>query len=734
MGQSMRSGKELNKEVQPAKTSAIPRVHEATTSDLVGDGDQSAKESKGGVPVIQKKKRLQGNHLGTGRARGLEEWEQVFSRLIQIHAERTREQMLRKQRGTVSSQTDGMLERDGQSSNLTGMAQLPASDEVDRTHLCGFSTRDAICSLLPEELHPFWPIIEELTPEAPEKYEESLPKGMRELMAVERHACSDLSHDICDTKRLLLLSEMLHSFANRYGPVLVLQHLRTGTSKFSGAAAAAQGVSSPGMEILYAISELCNKDRSVENVVTIAGKKRVFKRRCPPIVLAVVSRTILGKQKAGGFERVRSHAERNGALLHLRALSKDEREKHMCNFLGANDVSMPLAALVSGLAAGNPAYTEAVCAALMDRKLIEKHNNKAYLVDTNKLNKREKTNEKKRLKRDAKTQKKEEYRRAERRAERKRLRKEKLAKMRSAKANIIKEEDEQPISCSDSSSQSASDSDSDISVSSVSSVSSNGLSDSDDEEEREKQTIAALDGTYKGASSSGLGHLVFDAPQMVKSGQLATYEQMPAQHQEVVKIAACMGRVFPLRALRQVMETRVADGGREWEKGRLDKCLEELVLGDIIYHYVPEMDYPCNIDHELLKQYDQISNKLKANDKMKSGKVTELGAGASLMDLIAYNMGGGTDVVVDGTYAGQKLFAGSMLLAFSSNVLLDLALEMTTKSRRSELMMPLSVALTVKRATKRFLKKPKAQRLQRTRRNSLVGMSASANLMGNFNV
>merc|ERR1711865_478743 len=46
----------------------------------------------------------------------------------------------------------------------------------------------------------------------------------------------------------------------------------------------------------------------------------------------------------------------------------------------------------------------------------------------------------------------------------------------------------------------------------------------------------------------------------------------------------------------------------------------------------------------------------------------------------------------------------SMLLAFSSNVLLELVLEMTTQVRREELCVPLHVALTVHRAAKKLLK------------------------------
>ena len=145
--------------------------------------------------------------------------------------------------------------------------------------------------------------------------------------------------------RVELVVGFIEEFANRYGPIMIIQHLRTGSSRTAGSSL--MGELSPGMQVLCAISDLCARERTIDRAVTVAGKKRVFLRPCPAVILCVVSRTVMGGTTSQGFQKLLTHATKAGAVMHLRALSKEDREKHLCALLNVQSVSLPLAALVS---------------------------------------------------------------------------------------------------------------------------------------------------------------------------------------------------------------------------------------------------------------------------------------------------------------------------------------------------------------------------------------------------
>jgi hypothetical protein len=186
------------------------------------------------------------------------------------------------------------------------------------------------------------------------------------------------------------------------------------------------------------------------------------------------------------------------------------------------------------------------------------------------------------------------------------------------------------------------------------------------------------------------GHMIYAAPAVVVAGNVTTYEQMTRKHREVVDVACCLGRVFPVLALRQVMETSTANGGRGWEPGSFDVCMKELMLGDIFYHYVPEEDYPCNVDHALLKQYAEMIRKLQKHRKQQT-RTRELTDDTN------------SNAKKLHTEPPAEWLPASMLIGFCSNVMLQLALDTTTKARREELCMPLHVVLTVHRVARKLL-------------------------------
>ena len=128
----------------------------------------------------------------------------------------------------------------------------------------------------------------------------------------------------------------------------------------------------------------------------------------------------------------------------------------------------------------------------------------------------------------------------------------------------------------------------------------------------------------------------------------------------------------------QIMETAAEDGGRAWERGELDKVLKELIDGDIFFRYVLEEDYPCNIDHQLLKQYGALTQKLEAGNR--TAPLEAARAATSEADMPS---GGLVVPRASKPDVNEVLFPTNSLLSFSSNVLMDLALEMTTKVNNS---------------------------------------------------
>ena len=102
------------------------------------------------------------------------------------------------------------------------------------------------------------------------------------------------------------------------------------------------------------------------------------------------------------------------------------------------------------------------------------------------------------------------------------------------------------------------------------------------------------------------------------------------------------------------------------------------MVGDIFYQYVPEEDYPCNVDHEMLKQYDEMVRKLQKHRKQKQRAQESADDGSS--NNTKPQVQAPTDPPAEPRT--EKLPA-SMLIGFCSSVMLQLALDTTTKVRTS---------------------------------------------------